>query len=332
MGKKKKRKAIEQRRAQAKGKKRRKPLPKSPRPKPKVQDIYRPVLSDIEAPDGFRAVSMSQAMMEYTKPLLQYVEGDTIEELNKVMQLAMSMWNYDLPSRHPELKDKKEDIIKNIGKTLKINKRESTDLFEMMVHRKEHLIPQGIQPKIPQIMFVRKEEQFLISEFDYGSLRLSEEDYTPDSEDKKLLQMLNGMDKYIVEGVDYDKWENYYLSLEEKCREGFEKWLAVRGAKDCSEDLSGNITSYLDFIYRYIHEDVVTLKSAHPIYMEEYFTDHLLRKVTVDPPEYIKWPLSLKLFYRYLHEIGYVDKPEKLIIMLDEIEPRFIEILRKRYS
>ncbi len=69
MGRKKKRKAIEQRRAQAKGKKRRKPQTKSPRPKPKVQPMYRPALSDIEAPDGFRAVSMSQAMMEYTKPL-----------------------------------------------------------------------------------------------------------------------------------------------------------------------------------------------------------------------------------------------------------------------
>lgn len=332
MSKKKKRKAIEQRRAQAKGKKRRKPPKKLQRAKPEDQDIYRPPLSDMEAPDGFRAMSMSQAMMEYTKPLLQYVEGDTIEELNKAMQLAMSMWNYDLSSGPPELRDKKEDIIKSIGKTLKINKRESTNLFEMMVHRKEYLIPREIQPKTPQIMFLRKEEHFLISEFDYGSLRLSEEDYTPDSEDKKILQMLTRLDKHVLDGVAYDEWEDHYLSFEEKCREGFEKWLAARGAKDYSEDFSGNITSYLDFIYRYLHEDVVTLKSTRHIYMEEYFTDHLLRKVMVDPPEYIKWPPSLKLFYRYLHEIGYVDEPEKLIIMLDEIEPHFIEILRKRYS
>jgi hypothetical protein len=332
MGRKKKRKAIEQRRAQAKGKKRRKPQAKSPRPKPKVQHMYRPALSDIEAPEGFRAVSMSQAMMEYTKPLLQYVKGDSFEELNEVMQLAMPIWNYSLQSSRPEHKEKKEAIINHIGKTLKMNEQESTELFEMMVHRKEYLIPQQIQPKIPQIMFVRKEEQFLIPEFDYGSLHLSEEDYTPDGEDKKLLQMLNKMDKYVVDGVAYDEWEDYYISFEEKCREGFEKWLACRGVKNYSEDFSGNITSYMDFIYRYIHEDVVILRSVQPVYVIEYFTDHLLRKVMVDPPEYIKWTPSLKLFYRYLHEIGYVDEPEKFIVMFDEIEPHFTEILRKRYS
>jgi hypothetical protein len=331
MGKK-KRKAIEQRRARAKGKKRRKPQAKSSQKKPKVKTMHRPALSDIKAPEGFRALSMSQAIMEYTKPLLQYAKGDSLEGLNEVMQLAMPMWNYAIPSGKPELKEKKEDIIKRIIKTLKMNKQESSELFEMMVHRKEYLIPEEIQPKIPQIMFARKEELYLIHKFDYGSLHLFEEDYTPDSEDKKLLHMLNRMDKYVVEGAPYDEWENYYLSLEEKCTEGYAKWLVTRGAKDYCEDFSDNITSYLNFIYRYIHEDIVTLKTTRPIYMEEYFTDFLLRKVMVDPPEYIKWPPSLKLFYRYLHEIGYVDEPEKPIMMLAEIEPRFIEILRKRYS
>ncbi len=332
MSRKKKRKAIEQRRAQAKGKKRRKPQSKSSRPKQNVQYLNRPALTDIKAPDGFRAVSMSQAIMEYSKPLMQYVEGDSFEELNEVMQLSMPIWNYALPSGNPKLKEKKEDIIKNIGKTLKMNSRESTKFFEMMVYRKEYLIPEGIQPKIPQIMFVRKEESNLIFEFDYDALCLSEEDYTTDSEDKKLLQMLNRMDIYIVDGVAYDEWEEYYLCFEEKCRKGFEKWLAAKGAEDYSEDFSNNITSFLDFVYRYLHEDVFTLKSVHAIYIEEYFTDHLLRKVMVDPPEYVKWPPSIKLFYRYLHEIGYIDEPERLIFMLDEVEPHFIENLRKRYS
>jgi len=332
MGRKKKRKAIEMRRAQAKGKKRRKLQTKASRPKPKVNHLYRPALSDIKTPEGFRAVSMSQAMIEYTKPLLQHVKRATLEEHNEMMQLAMLIWNYASPSSEPLLEEKKTYIIKRIGKTLKMNKGESTELFETMVHRREYLIPEKIQPKIPQIMFVRKEKQFLITEFDYGSLRLSEEEYTPDDADKKLLQMLNRVDAYVVEGVAYDEWEDYYFSFEEKCGEGFEKWLAARGMKNYSEDFSDNITSYLDFIYRYLHEDVITLRSVHPLYVMEYFTDHLLRKVMVDPPEYVKWPPSLKLFYRYLHEIGYIDEPGKLIAMFDEIEPHFIEILRKRYS
>ncbi len=55
------------------------------------------------------------------------MKGDSFEELNEVMQLAMPMWNYSLPSGRPELQEKKEDIIKRIGKTLKMNERESTD-------------------------------------------------------------------------------------------------------------------------------------------------------------------------------------------------------------
>lgn len=331
MGRKKKRKAIEQRRAQAKGKKRRKPHPKSSWPTPKVQSIYRPALSDIEAPEGFRAVSLSQAMLEYTKPLLQYIEEGNLKELNKVMKLAMEMWNYAIEDR-PKLREERENIIKLVGKTLKINEEESTGLFEMMVNRKEYLIPHSIQPEIPQIMFVRKEEQFLISGFDYSLLHISEEDYKPDHNDKKLLQMLSRMDEYVLNCAPYEKWENYYFSFEERCRKGFEKWLEVRGAKNYSEDFSCNITSYLGFIYRYIHEDVVTLRDVHPLDIIEYFTDYLLRKVMVEPPEYIKWPPSLKLFYRYLYEIGYIDEPGKFISMFDEIEPNFIEILKKRYS
>ncbi len=74
------------------------------------------------------------------------------------------------------------------------------------------------------------------------------------------------------------------------------------------------------------------LKTVLPIYIEEFFVDHVLRKVIVEPHEYIKWPPALKLFYNCLYEIGYMENPERVIRLLDEIEPHFIGILRDRYS
>ena len=81
-----------------------------------------------------------------------------------------------------------------------------------------------------------------------------------------------------------------------------------------------------------MHSDNINLKTVSSIYIEEFFIDHLLRKVLVEPHEYTEWPPALKLFYNFLYEIGYLERLEKIIKLLDGIEPNFIGVLRKRYS
>jgi hypothetical protein len=330
MSKKKKKKVIAKRRAQVKVKKQKKA--KSHSSTPNVQYIERPAISEIDAPAGFRAVSMSQGMIEYAKPIMDFVEKGVVKDPNDALKLAMPLWNYNLSQRHRDFKFNKKDIIKQIGKTLKLNAQESTEFFEMMIQRKEYLFPDEIQPDNPMTMFVRQEEHYLISEFDYDSLNMSEEPYLPDKEDEKLIQLINQMDNYIAEGVEYDEWEDHYFSMEEKCKERFEKWLMFKGVKEYSEDFPVHVETYLNFVYRYMHEDDIYLKTVLPIYIEEFFVDYVLRKVMVEPHEYVKWLPALKLFYIFLYETGYLRSPEKIIKLLDEIEPHFIEILRDRYS
>jgi len=321
MSKKKKKKVIAKKRARTKA--------KSRRAKSQVRFVDRPAISEIDAPNGFRAVSMGQAMMEYAKPLMDFVERGIVKGPNDVLQLGIPLWNYNLsPERH----NLKKDIINQIGKTLKIDLQESADFFDMMIQRKEHLFPAEVQPDNPMIMFIRQEEPHLIPEFNYASLNISEEPYLPDDEDGVLVQSINLMDKYITEGVDYDEWEDHYFAMEEKCKERFEKWLMIKGVKEYSEDFPFHIEIYLDFIYRYMHDDSINLKTVLPIYIEEFFVDYVLRKVAIEPHEYIKWPPALKLFYHFLDEIGYIENPERIIKLLDEIEPHFIGILRDRYS
>jgi hypothetical protein len=52
----------------------------------------------------------------------------------------------------------------------------------------------------------------------------------------------------------------------------------------------------------------------------------------VEPMEYVYWPPALKLFYRFLHEKGYLDNQEDMIRKIDKLEPYFIGVLRKQFS
>jgi hypothetical protein len=83
---------------------------------------------------------------------------------------------------------------------------------------------------------------------------------------------------------------------------------------------------------RNAHDDDITFTTVMPIYIEEFFADFVLRKVMVEPHEYIRWLPALKLFTTFLFEIGYEQNPVRIITLLDRIEPHFLEILQKRYS
>ncbi len=120
--------------------------------------------------------------------------------------------------------------------------------------------------------------------------------------------------------------------MEKDCAKRFEKWLIEKGMEEYSRKFPFYLNTYLNFIYRYIHDDLVTLKSVSPRYFEEFLFDHILRKVIVEPQEYSCWPPAMKLFYRFLYEKNYLDDPEPIINQINKIEPRFIELLRKRFG
>jgi hypothetical protein len=328
----KKKKAVKKRSARAKTKKQKRTKSKSRRSRSNVQFVERPAISQIEAPPGFRAVSMSQGMLEFAQPLLDYVKQGIVKKPDDAMQLAIPLWNYSISVERGDRDVDKKEVVRQIATTLRMSSKEASEFFEMMIQRKEYLLPEEIQPTSPMTMFVRKEEHYLVSEFDYDSLTVSEEAYEPDDEDKELVELLHRMDDYIEVSTEYGEWENHYFKMEKKCLERFEQWLELKGVQEYSGEFPYNAGTYLDFIYRYMHEDEVTLKTVTAIYVEEFFVDHLLRKVMAEPHEYLTWPPALKLLYRFLKEIGYLERPERIIKLLDEIEPTFVQIVKERYS
>ena len=156
--------------------------------------------------------------------------------------------------------------------------------------------------------------------------------YSPDDKDIELIRLLNQMDDYISDNTPYDEWEDHYFKIEEKCRERYVSWLKFKGLDEFIKDFPHNVEVYLNFIYRYTHDDEINLKIIFPIYMQEFFSDYLLRKVLAEPYEYVQWPPALKLFYQFLQEIGYIEDIEKIIKLFDALEPYFINILKERYS
>ncbi len=120
--------------------------------------------------------------------------------------------------------------------------------------------------------------------------------------------------------------------MKDECQGLFEKWLITKGLKGDVQDFSFCLHTYLDFIYGYMHDDTVVLKSVPDIYLVEFFEDFLIRKMMVEPNEYVYWPPALKLFYLFLHEKGYLNNHKEIIKKIDRVEPYFIEVLRKQFS
>ena len=122
--------------------------------------------------------------------------------------------------------------------------------------------------------------------------------------------------------------------MEERVKERYEIWLDEKGLNEWSQTFASNLELFLNFIYRYMHDDLVILKSAPLEYLEEFFFDYLLRKLITEPHEYVIYEPTLKFFYMFLQEKGYMDELESkgIIQIIDEMEPEFIGVLRARFG
>ncbi len=52
----------------------------------------------------------------------------------------------------------------------------------------------------------------------------------------------------------------------------------------------------------------------------------------MEPHEHVDWPPALKLFYNFLYEKKYLEDIDFIIDIIDNLEPRFIDVLKNRFS
>jgi len=326
---------IVKRQAKAKNKKKKQRqicLVKTPR-----AVMERPPITAMEAPKGFITISHSQAIMEYAKPLMEENSAD-LDDLNRKIELASSLWNLSnskQKNKPDEYADWMKKVTTGVRSVLNLTGEAADRFIEEMVERHIHLFPEEIQPAAPSMfMYMRKDASYLIRPFDYSRIGFKvEKGIAPDEEDLRFIGKIKELDDHMRKGTSYDAYEALTISIENESASLFKKWLIAKEFEDDPDEYIHCADIYITFIYRYMHDDLILLKSVPDEYLMEFFEDYLLRKVMCKPLEYLYWPPSLKLFYRFLGEKGYTSPPETagMIEALDAIEPHFLEILQTRY-
>lgn len=302
-----------------------------------VHVIHRPGISEMGAPNGFRAIGMAQAMMEYAKPLEAYFgkEPKNIDDLNNRMRLSMLLWNHALDEEKGEERTtKKAEVVKALLDAFGLDSDAGEALRVKMVERRNWLFPEDVQPKerTSPIMIMRKETLADIKPFNYDRLRHTADAIPPTDEDLALIDKIRQLDRFMEEEADYDEFEKLLTETKDEAEKRYKLWLADRGFPAELHSLSGCIHIYFDFVYGYMHDHSVTLKTITLNYLTEFFEDFLIRKVYGDPQEYTEWPPAIKLFYLFLKDKGYMDDIDSMTSMINAMELSLMNVLKRQFG
>lgn len=307
------------------------------RRRPEVQVRYRPGITEMGAPEGFRAIGMAQAMMEYGKPLNEYFgkTPQSMDDLNKMMKISMLLWNHALDEEKGEERSaRKSEVVAALSETLGLNGEEAEALRVRMVERRIWLFPPDVQPqeRASPIMIMRKETPAEIKPFAYDRLQHTRDEVPAGDEDRALIQNIEKLDRFMEEEADYGEYEKLLTETKDEAEKRYKQWLMDRGFPEEFHGLAGCLHIYFDFVYGYMHDHVVTMKTITLNYLTEFFEDFLIRKVYGDPQEYVEWPPAIKLFYLFLKDKGYMKDTTSMTSMINALELRFMEILKKQFA
>jgi len=76
-----------------------------------------------DAPQGFRPISMTQAMLEYAAPIMAYVEDGTVQDPNDALQVGLLLWNSMLPGVPVAVKQSRREIVAHIETTIQLDRQ-----------------------------------------------------------------------------------------------------------------------------------------------------------------------------------------------------------------
>jgi hypothetical protein len=301
----------------------------------RIDFVERPALADMGPPEGFRTIPMSQAIMQYAKPLMEKTRSE--EDLQGAMQSAMVFWNYSLARMEGKTSANLADIETGILKSLKasfgMDGTAAREFLEMMAARYAYLFPPEIQPRGTPFMFIRKEERHQIRPIEEDSIRLSPKEVTPTAREDELFKDLRRLDALVGQGAEWDEKETLLFSIKDNLGDAFRDWLSAKGIEEpLADDFANCLPIWLDFVYAYGHDEDTPLGKVPISSWLEFFNDFLLRKLMTDPSAYVNWPPALRFFYRYLQERGYIDRSLEAENAIRRIEPEFYVLLHHEFS
>lgn len=291
-------------------------------------------LAGMEAPEGFRTVATSQAVMAYAAPLTE--KAGTEQQLQAAFQAAMGCWNYSLAVQEGDRQREREleaELLSTLQARFDMEETAAREFLAMMAARYDHMFPEAIQPRGTPYTFMRKEAAHPIRPIAEGRLVLDPAPVPLAPQEERLFRDLRALDALVAEEADWEAVEGRFTALKDPLRDAFQGWLTAKGLEESlAAELAGCIFIWLDFVYAYDHEEDTRLAAVPASSWQEFFLDFLLRKMVVDPPEYVTWPPALKLFYRYLHDRGHLEDPQTVERSIERMEPDFYEFLERQFA
>jgi hypothetical protein len=284
--------------------------------------------AEIEAPEGFRPVPTTQALMTLAEPLLEdFAVSDDADALNTILEIVVPIWNF-ARSTDPA-KPYSAELVELIADTLSVDESEAEHILTDLLARHAHLFPSDIQPTDVRIMFMRKEATNLVAPLTDAQLALSADPLPVESADRVLVAELRQLDTMLAAKAAYDIWEQHAISVTQMCCDRFFVWLKGKGvAEPYAQHFPLCAETFISFSYQY---NGVALRDITAFEVEEFFLDHLPRKVMVQPQDYVQWPPALRLLYTFLAEKGYLAEAQPLQALIQATEPEFLAMLRKQF-
>jgi hypothetical protein len=251
------------------------------------------------------------------------------------MKISMLLWNHALEvEKGEEPSTEKTEVGKALSDALGLSAEQAEALRARMVERRSWLFPGEVQPKerTSSIMIMRKESRAEIKPFNYDKLQHTRDKVAASDEDRALIRKIEKLDRFMEEEADYGEYEKLLSETKDEAEKLYKQWLVDRGFPAEHHGLSGCLHIYFDFVYGYMHDHVVTLKTITLNYLTEFFEDFLIRKVYGDPQEYVEWPPAIKLFYLFLKDKGYMEDIAAITSMINATELRLMSVLKKQFS
>lgn len=281
----------------------------------------------------FRPLPFIQAMMHYARPLMDMSPGEDLAPTPDIFQMAVSIWNYASPLAVSDRHEKqRRELIKAISSTFRVDKAEGARIFEMMVERREFLMPQDLQLPNPFFMFVRRDVSYLLSEFDYARIKFSADPAPRHDDDEAWLSGLRELDSWVRDGGEVWEYEDDVTEVKDKLFASFWEWLPAKGLEEFADDFHFYAGTYFEFVYECDHGKVVTLESVPVSSLEKFFSDFVLRKALTQPTKYPTCPAAVMFLYKFLEDKGYIRNAKPMIRKVGELEPIFFMFLKELFG
>jgi len=305
-------------------KKKRKPLRKM-KARRKLQKQRSPITlqtvsRDVDVvEDGYRIVGPAQAMMDYAKPLLERMDMEGEDDLNKAMSITQLCWNLALTKDKNEQVTMKKEVVKQVDLP------DAESFVDSMIERHKKMFPELGKTLSFYIKERVIDEPVDFEPFDESTLDLKDEILPATKTEVKLAQKLEEIDASVLDD-DWERIEKSFFNFQEKIVGCYFSWCIEKGVpENIAGDLSFAVDRFLDFVYRY---DNGTLKTVKAAALREFMRTFFIRKCWAEPEGMSAMPTALKLFTQYLGEKDILTSTNKITRIVEAEKEIFLENLR----